>query len=361
MASPAETAIAAVDEARLNELIGRILGEFGAVASAPLVVLGDRLGLYKAMAGAGPMTADDLSEKTGIRLRYLQEWLNAQAASGFVGYDPATEAFTLSPEAAVAFAEDGHPACMLGGYDVLSSLFQDIDKVERAFRSGSGLGWHEHHPGLFAGTERFFRAGYKANLETSWIPALEGMAERMQDGARVADVGCGFGASTIVMAKAWPRSQFIGYDAHEPSIVAARERAREAGVADRVTFEVAQAKSYPGRDFDLVAFFDSLHDMGDPVGAARHVRTTLKEDGTWMLVEPFAHDSLQDNINPVGRVYYSASTMVCTPCSLSQEVGLGLGAQAGERRLKEVAREGGFTHFRRAAETPFNLVFEARA
>ena len=350
-----------IDEAKLNALLGRIVGEFGAIASAPLVILGDRLGLYKAMAGSGPMTADEISEKCGIRLRYAQEWLNAQAASGFIDYDPAKQTFGLSPEAAMALADDDSPVCMLGGFDVLMSFFHDIDKVERVFRSGSGLGWHEHHPALFAGTERFFRPGYNANLESSWIPALEGMKERLQSGARVADVGCGFGASTIVMAKAWPKSTFIGYDNHPPSIETARERAHAAGVGDRVTFEVAPAKSYPGRDFDLVAFFDCLHDMGDPVGAAKHVRDTLTDDGVWLLVEPFANDRLEDNLNPVGRVYYSASTMVCTPCSLSQEVALGLGAQAGEARLRDVAERGGFRHFRRAAETPFNLVFEARA
>ena len=349
-----------IDETRLNALMGRLVGEFGALASAPLVILGDRLGLYKAMAGAGPMTADGLGEKTGLRVRYAREWLNAQAASGFVEYDPVAETYALSPEAAMVLAEPDSPAFMIGGFEVLSAMFQDLDKVQKAFTDGTGLGWHEHSACLFSGTERFFRAGYNANLEPSWIPALDGMAERLRAGARVADVGCGFGASTIVLAKAYPASTFVGYDYHEPSIVAARERAREAGVADRVSFEVAGAKTYPGRGFDLVAFFDCLHDMGDPVGAAKHVRQTLADDGSWMIVEPFANDRVEDNLNPVGRIYYSASTMVCTPCSLSQEVGLALGAQAGEKRLREVASEGGFGRFRRAAETPFNLVFEAR-
>lgn len=350
-----------VDEEKLNALMGKMVSEFGAIASAPLVVLGDRLGLYKAMAGAGPMTADQLSEKTGLRLRYAQEWLNAQAASGFVAYEPGAQTYALSPEAAMVLADDTSPTFMGGGYEVMLSMFLDLDKVQKAFVDGTGLGWHEHHACLYSGTERFFRAGYNANLEPSWIPALDGMAERLRAGARVADVGCGFGASTIVLARAYPQSTFVGYDYHEPSIVAARERARAAGVADRVSFEVAGAKTYPGRGFDLVAFFDCLHDMGDPVGAARHVRETLADDGIWMIVEPFANDRVEDNLNPVGRVYYSASTMVCTPCSLSQEVGLGLGAQAGEQRLREVAGEGGFTRFRRAAQTPFNLVFEARA
>ena len=349
-----------IDDDKLNALLERMVGEFGAMASAPLVVLGDRLGLYKAMAGAGPVTADQLSERTGLRLRYAQEWLNAQAASGFVDYDPGAQTFALSPEAALVLADDTSPAFMVGGFEVLSSLFLDLDKVQKAFRDGTGLGWHEHHPSLFSGTERFFRAGYNANRAPSWIPALDGMRERLDAGARVADVGCGFGASTIVMAQAYPASAFVGYDFHEPSIIAARERAAAAGVADRVRFEVAGAKTYPGRDFDLVAFFDCLHDMGDPVGAATHVRETLSPDGIWMIVEPFANDRLEDNINPVGRIFYSASTLVCTPCSLSQEVGLALGAQAGERRLAEVARQGGFSRFRRATQTPFNLVFEAR-
>ncbi|MDM0113667.1 class I SAM-dependent methyltransferase [Variovorax sp. J22R133] len=350
-----------IDENKLNALLGRMVEEFGAMASAPLVILGDRLGLYKAMAGAGPLTVDQFSEKTHLRLRYALEWLNAQAASGFVDYDPKAQTYTFSPEAALALADDSSPAFMVGGFECLMSMFLDIDKVQKAFRDGTGLGWHEHHPSLFTGTERFFRAGYNASLEPSWIPALDGMSERLQAGARVADVGCGFGASTIVLAQAYPRSTFIGYDFHEPSISAARERAAAAGVADRVSFEVAGAKTYPGRDFDLVAFFDCLHDMGDPVGAARHVRETLAPNGTWMIVEPFANDRLEDNINPVGRIFYSASTMICTPCSLSQEVGLGLGAQAGEERLGKVVREGGFGRFRRAAQTPFNLVFEARA
>ena len=349
------------DEDKLNALMGKVVGEFGALASAPLVILGDRLGLYRAMAGAGPLTPDQLSEKTRLRVRYAQEWLNAQAASGFIDYDPGTETYALSPEAAMVFAEEDSPTFMGGGYEVLQALFMDIDKVQKAFVDGTGLGWHEHHPSLFSGTERFFRAGYNANLEPSWIPALDGMAERLRAGARVADVGCGFGASTIVMAKAYPASTFVGYDYHEPSIAAARKRAAAAGVEDRVSFEVAGSTSYPGRDFDLVAFFDCLHDMGDPVGAAKHVRSTLAEDGTWMIVEPFAHDRVEDNLNPVGRIYYSASTMICTPCSLAQDVGLGLGAQAGEKRLRGVAEQGGFSRFRRAAETPFNLVFEARA
>jgi SAM-dependent methyltransferase len=349
-----------IDEDKLNALMGKVVGEFGALASAPLVILGDRLGLYKAMAGAGPMTADELGEKTHLRLRYAQEWLNAQAASGFVEYDPRKETYALSPEAALVFADDDSPTFMGGGYEVLMAMFNDVDKVQKAFVDGTGLGWHEHHPALFSGTERFFRAGYNANLEPSWIPALDGMAERLRAGARVADVGCGFGASTIVLAKAFPASSFVGYDYHEPSIAAARQRAADAGVADRVRFEVAGARTYPGRGFDLVAFFDCLHDMGDPVGAAKHVRSTLADDGIWMIVEPFANDRVEDNLNPVGRIFYSVSTLVCTQASLAQEVGTALGAQAGEARLRDIVTKAGFTRFRRAAETPFNLVLEAR-
>ncbi|MCL4182924.1 MAG: methyltransferase domain-containing protein [Burkholderiaceae bacterium] len=351
----------AVDEAKLNDLVGRIVGEFGAIASAPLVVLGDRLGIFRKMAGAGAMSADDVSEATGIRLRYAQEWLNAMAASGYVEYDAAGDSYRLSDEAALVFVDENSPAYLAGGFEVLSSFFHDLDKVQHAFTTGTGLGWHQHHPMLFSGTERFFRAGYNAHLVPEWIPALEGVDARLRAGARVADVGCGFGASTIVMANAYPKSQFTGFDYHPQSIETANRKAREAGVADRVTFRTAGAKDYPGEDYDLIAFFDCLHDMGDPVGAGRHVRETLAPDGAWLIVEPFAGDTVTENLNPVGRVYYAASTMVCTPCSLSQEVGLGLGAQAGERRLRKVAEEAGFSHFRRATQTPFNLIFEARA
>lgn len=350
-----------VDASKLESLVGRIVGEFGAIASAPLVVLGDRLGLYRAMADGRRMTADDLARATALRPRYAQEWLAAQAASGFVDHHADDDTYSLSPEAATVFTDESSPAFMGGGYEVLSSMFFDLDKVERAFRDGTGLGWHEHHACLYRGTERFFRAGYNAHLAGEWIPSLEGVERRLRGGGRVADVGCGHGASTVVMARAFPESTFVGYDYHAPSIEVARRRAKDAGVDDRVRFEVAGAKTYPGDGFDLVTFFDCLHDMGDPVGAARHVRESLADGGTWMVVEPFAGDTVADNLNPVGRIFYSASTMVCTPCSLAQEVGLGLGAQAGERRLRGVAEEAGFTHWRRATQTPFNLVFEARA
>jgi SAM-dependent methyltransferase len=350
----------AFDETKLNAMVGKIVDEFGAIATAPLVVLGDRLGIFRKMAGAGPMDADALAEAAGIRLRYAREWLNAMAASGYVDYDPAGDTYSLSEEAAMLLVDENSPAFMIGGFEVLGSFFHDLDKIQRAFTTGSGLGWHEHHPMLFSGTERFFRPGYNAHLVPEWIPALEGADAKLRHGARVADVGCGYGASTIVMARAYPESQFVGFDYHPHSIEVASRKAAEAGLADRVQFRVAGAKDYPGDGYDMVAFFDCLHDMGDPVGAGRHVRETLAPDGHWLIVEPFAGDAVAENLNPVGRIYYAASTMICTPCSLSQEVGLGLGAQAGERRLRQVAEEAGFGRFRRATQTPFNLVFEAR-
>ena len=349
-----------IDETKLNEFMGKALGDMGAAMNAALVLLGDELGLYKAMAGAGPMTADVLAEKTGTFPRYVREWLSAQAASGYVTYDPATRTFTLPPEQAMALAQEGSPAFIAGAFQIIRSVMLDEPVVRDAFKSGKGVGWHEHSPGLFQGTERFFRPGYVAHLTTEWIPALDGADEKLQRGARVADVGCGHGASTILMAQAYPNSRFFGFDYHEPSIEIARVTAEMAGVQDRVTFESAPSKSYPGGDYDLVAFFDCLHDMGDPIGAAAHVRQSLAPDGTWMIVEPFAHDQLENNLNPVGRIFYAASTMICTPASRSQEVGLALGAQAGEAQLREVVTQGGFTRFRRATETPFNLILEAR-
>ena len=347
-----------VDPDKLNAFLGRMVGDLGAIASGALVLLGDRLGLFRAMRGGEAMSADDLAQRTGTHERHVREWLAAQAAAGYVDYDEATETFCLNPEQAAVFADEGSPASMAGAFEVLSSLWIDEPKVAEAFRHGRGLGWHEHSQCLFRGTERFFRPGYNANLVPSWLPALDGVVDKLRRGATVADVGCGHGASTIVMARAFPKSRFIGFDYHAPSVQAATRAAREAGVTN-VRFEVAQAKSFPGR-FDLVAFFDCLHDMGDPVGAASHVRKALEPDGTWMIVEPFAHDRLEQNLNPVGAVFYAASTVVCTPASLAQEVGLALGAQAGEARLRDVATQGGFTRFRRVAETPFNMVLEAR-
>jgi len=349
-----------VDPQKVEAFVGKAMGDIGGALTAALVVLGDKLGLYKAMAGAGPLTPAELASRTGTSERYVREWLSAQAASGYVTYDPATRRFTLPDEHAAALADEDSPACVLGGFQGMTAAMRAEPKVAEAFKSGGGVAWHEHDPGLFQGTERFFRPGYNANLVDHWIPALDGVREKLARGATVADVGCGHGASTIIMARAFPESHFVGFDYHPASIERARERAIAAGVQDRVRFEVAAAKDFPGSGYDLVTFFDCLHDMGDPIGAAAHVRQALAPDGTWMLVEPFAHDDVAENLNPIGRVFYSVSTLVCTPASLSQEVGLGLGAQAGEGRLREVVTRAGFQRFRRATETPFNLVLEVR-
>jgi SAM-dependent methyltransferase len=345
---------------KLNELVGKLVGDLGAAMAGAGILLGDRLGLYKAMADGALVTSSELAKKTGLHERYVREWLSGQAASGYIDYHAEKNAFSLSPEQAMAFAEEGSPAFFAGAFDVVQATYLDEPKVAEAFRTGKGVGWHEHSKCLFSGTERFFRPGYNANLVPSWIPALDGVEGKLKSGATVADVGCGHGASTIVMAQAYPNSKFFGFDYHAPSIERAKAAAKEAGVGDRITFAQASAKDFPAKGYDLVAFFDCLHDRGDPVGAGRHVKETLSKDGTWMIVEPFAHDDLKDNLNPVGRVYYAASTFICTPASLSQEVALGLGAQAGERRLRRVASEAGFTQFRRATETPFNMIFEVR-
>ena len=347
-----------IDEAGLNEFMGRCVGDLGAAISAALVVVGDKLGLYRAMAGGEPVTPEELAQRTGTDSRYVREWLSNQAAGGYVSYDGA--GFSLSPEQSLALAQEGSPAFVPGAFQLATALVRDEPMITRAFRTGEGVGWHEHDRDLFAGTERFFRPGYAANLVSAWIPALDGVEAKLAAGALVADVGCGHGASTLIMAEGFPRSEFVGFDYHEPSVEHARAAAAEAGVSDRVSFEVASAKEYPGEDYDLVAMFDCLHDMGDPVGAAAHVRASLSEDGTWLIVEPYAGDRLEDNLNPVGRVYYGASTLACTPASRDQEVGLALGAQAGEARLAEVITAGGFSRVRRATETPFNLVLEAR-
>jgi 2-polyprenyl-3-methyl-5-hydroxy-6-metoxy-1,4-benzoquinol methylase len=347
------------DPDKLNAFLGRMVGELGAIGTGALVVLGDRLGLFKAMRDGDKLTAAELAKRTGTHERYIREWLSAQAAAGYVEYDAGADQFYLNAEQATVFADEDSPAFMAGAFEVMASLWIDEPKVSDAFRTGKGLGWHDHSACLFRGTERFFRPGYNANLVKSWLPALDGVVAKLERGVAVADVGCGHGASTILMAKAFPQSRFTGFDYHAPSIERARKTAQEAGVAGNTQFEVASAKAYPGT-YDLVAFFDCLHDMGDPAGASTHVRQSLAPDGTWMIVEPFAHDHLSGNLNPVGRVYYAASTMVCTPASLSQEVGLGLGAQAGEVKLRQVVTAGGFTRFRRAAETPFNMVLEAR-
>jgi SAM-dependent methyltransferase len=344
----------------LNALLGRAVQDMGAALQAPLILIGDKLGLYRAMGDGVPVTPAELAMKTGTAERYVREWLNANAAGQLVQYDAAQGTYFMTPEQALVLALDDTPVHLPGFYHVLSSLMKDEEKLTEIYRTGKGMGWHEHEKGLFEGTERFFRPTYLANLVSSWIPALEGVEAKLKAGARVADIGCGHGASTLLMAKSYPKSKFFGFDYHLPSVEKAREKAKAAGVADRVTFEVAAAKDFPGVDYDLVAFFDCLHDMGDPVGAAGHVRTTLAPGGTWMIVEPFANDDTAANHNPIGRIFYSASATVCVPCSLAQEVGLGLGAQAGPARLEKVVRGGGFSHFRKAAETPFNLVFEAR-
>ncbi|WP_303831023.1 class I SAM-dependent methyltransferase [Asticcacaulis taihuensis] len=349
------------DPQKLDALVGRMVGELGAAVTGATVLLGDQLGIYKAMADGVPVTPESLARKTGYKERYLREWLSAQAAAEYIDYNDEDGTFSLSPEQAMAFADEDSPAFFGGAFEIMQSIWLDEPKIAEAFRTGAGVGWHDHSQCLFRGTERFFRPGYNAHLIEEWIPAIDGLKDKLEHGARVADVGCGHGASTILMAKAFPTAKLTGFDYHGPSIERARAAAKEAGVDDRVTFEQASAKDFPARDYDLVAMFDCLHDMGDPVGAGKHVRETLAPDGTWMIVEPFAHDTLKENLNPVGRIFYGASTMVCTPASLSQEVGLGLGAQAGEIRLRKVAMDAGFSHFRRATETPFNMVFDVRA
>ena len=349
----------AVDTVKLNEFLGRFVGDLGAAVHAGMAVIGERLGLYKALA-QGAMTSAELAGKTGTDERYVREWLSSQAAGGYVMYDKATHQFSLNEEQAFTLANEDSPAYLPGAFQVALGALAAVPRIADSFRSGAGMGWHEHNEDVFLGTEKFFRPGYTANLVSSWIPALDGVRARLEAGARVADVGCGLGSSTILMAKSFPKSQFFGFDYHDKSIEAAREAAKREGVDNRTSFAVASAKNYPGKDYDLVCVFDCLHDMGDPVGAAKHVRQSLRQDGCWMIVEPFAHDELNDNLNPIGRVYYSFSTLLCTPCSRSQEVGLCLGAQSGESRMREVIESGGFSRFRRATETPFNLVYEAR-
>lgn len=349
----------AIDSEKLDAFMGNFVHDLGAVLHAATVVVGDQLGLYKRLA-EGPSTVEQLAKRTETDPRYLREWLSAQAASGYVSYDAAADRFHLTEEQVLALAEEGSPAFIPGAFQVAVAQFKAIPKMASALRTGLGLGWHEHDPALFSGTERFFRPGYAAHLVAEWIPALQGMEQRLQAGASVADIGCGHGASTLMLAEAYPASRFTGFDYHPASIETARQRAIRAGLQDRVRFEVASAKEYPGSGYDLVAMFDCLHDMGDPVGAAAHVRGTLADDGTWMVVEPFANDRLEDNLNPIGRIFYSASTFICTPASRSQDVGACLGAQAGEARIRDVAVAGGFQRFRRAAETPFNLIYEVR-
>jgi SAM-dependent methyltransferase len=350
----------AIDEEKLMAFVLGAVEEVGATVNTALVVMGDRLGLYRALAGAGPTSPEELSDRCRVSARYVREWLNAQAAGGYVSYDAESGRYTLPAEQAAALTDEDNPAYLPGFFQIALGTVRDAPAVIEAARTGAGLGWHEHTHDVHEGCERFFRPGYNANLVTSWLPALDGVVERLKRGITVADVGCGHGASTILMAEAYPRSTFVGSDYHEESIETARARAEAAGVADRVRFEKAPADGFSGEGYELVTMFDCLHDMGDPVGAARHVRETIAPDGVWMIVEPMAGDRVEDNLNPIGRAYYGFSTFLCTPASLSQDVGLALGAQAGEARLREVVAAGGFTRFRRAAETPFNLVLEAR-
>jgi SAM-dependent methyltransferase len=348
-----------VDPKRLEEFMGRAVVDLGAAASAALVLIGDRLGLYKELA-RGPATPAELARRTGTLERYVEEWLGNQAAGGYVTLDAASGTYFLTPEQAMALAQDDSPVFLPGAFQMLQAMWKAESRIEENFRTGEGLPWTEQDRSLFEGTERFFRPGYAAHIEKEWIPALQGVEAKLRSGARVADVGCGHGASTVILAKAFPKSRFVGFDFHPESIETARKRAAAARVSDRVEFQVAPATGYPGKDYDLVAHFDCLHDLPDPVGAARRARESLARDGTWMIVEPFAGNSVAENLNPVGRVFYAASTMFCVPNALAFH-GAALGAQAGEARIGAVAREAGFGQFRRATQTPFNLVFEARA
>lgn len=351
---------APIDPDKLMDFVHRAVGEVGATLNTALVVLGDKLGYYRAIAEHGPITPAELSLATDTAQPYAREWLNAQAAGDYLTYDPSTKRYALAPEYAIALTDAESPAFLPGLFQTALGTVQATSHIIDAARSGAGFGWHEHDSDLHDGCERFFRPAYLASLVEAWIPALDGVEQKLRDGARVADVGCGYGASTILLAQAFPNSTFVGFDYHVGSIEAARARAIEAGVADRVRFEVATADSFGGEGYDLVAMFDCLHDMGDPVGAAHHVRSVLADDGTWMIVEPMAGDHVEDNFNPVGRVYYGFSTLVCTPSSLSQDVGLALGTQAGPARIGDVAEAGGFSRFASVAETPLHRVIEAR-
>ncbi len=331
----------------------------GAGANAPLVLLGDKLGLYEKLSEGGAMTSQALADATGTAERYVREWLSAQAATGYVDYDASSKSFFMTPEQTAVFGNRRSPALMTGAFYSIAAVFHNADKVEAAFKSGEGIGWGDNHTCLFCGTEKFFSPSYEYNLVSSWIPALDGVREKLEKGAKVADIGCGHAASTVFMATAFPNSTFHGFDYHDKSIEVAKAKAEKAGLTN-ISFELAKADEFPGKDYDFVAFFDCLHDMGDPVGVCAHVKSVLKPDGTCMIVEPFANDSLEENLNPVGRAFYAFSTTLCVPCSLNQEVGLALGAQAGEARLKEAITSGGFSRFNKAAETPFNLILEAR-
>lgn len=346
-----------IDESSLNAMIGKVIGDVAGAMAVFMAYLGDRAGVFVAMDGAGPLTLDQLAAKTRLNPRYLHEWLGAVSAAGYVTFDPQRDTFELGPEQALIFTREGQPACMQGFFQLLMAQFEGHEKATETFISGEGRAWGDHSQCLFCGTDRFFRPGYEAHLIESWIPALSGVEDKLKAGAKVADIGCGHGSSSILLARAFPQSTVYGFDFHAPSIEAARAKAAEAGV-ENVRFEVARAQDYPGEGFDLACIFDALHDMGDPVGAARHIRATLAHGGALMLVEPMAGDTMAENMHPIGQIFYAGSTTICTPASLSQEVGLGLGAQAGQKRLTEVLNEAGFAHVRRAAETPTNMVLE---
>ena len=350
----------AIDEAKLEAFMGKVVTEMGAGLGMPLHRLGDQLGIWKAMAGAGPLTPTDVAERTGCYERHIREWLAAESVGGFVEYDETTGTFTLPDEVAFAMADESSPVFLGGAWQLAASVWEALPKLAQAYTTGGGVAWADHSHDLFEGVERFFRPGYNANLVTAWLPALDGVVEKLERGATVADVGCGHGASTIIMAQAFPNSTFTGFDYHDASIVAARKAAAEAGVADRVSFEVAPAQTYPGTGYDLVCFFDCLHDMGDPDTAAQHVRSTLADDGTWLLVEPYSNGNLVADSNPVGRVFYSSSVLICLPASLADEGRRGLGNQVGDTPWSEILGAAGFSSVRRATETPFNRVFEVR-
>ena len=354
------TEVAMIDEAKLEAFVGQAVVDMGAAISGLMLHLGDRLGLYRAMAGAGPITSATLAERTGTSERYVREWLGNQAAGGYVVYRPADATYELPAEQAMVVAHDDSPVFLAGAFETIASCYADHDQFADAFRTGAGIDWHAHDDRLFTGINRMFRPGYAAHLVDGWLPALDGVVEKLRSGAAVADLGCGLGASTLILAQAFERSSFRGFDLHEPSIEAAREAAVDLGIQSRATFEVATGSDFPGTRYDLVCLFDALHDMGDPVGVGRRIRESLAPDGTLMLVEPRAGDAVEDNLNPVGRAYYGLSTVICTPGSLAQDVGLALGAQAGERRITGVLHEAGFSRVRRATETPLNIIVEAR-
>lgn len=348
-----------VNEEKLHALLGQVVTEMGAAANGPLVTIGDKLGLYTVLSKSGQLSSQELATKTNTAERYVREWLSAQAASGYVEYDSVNKKFFMTPEQTMVFGDRKSPVFMTGAFYAISSVYHDEPKIEKAFKTGEGVSWGDHNSCLFCGTEKFFSPSYEGNLINSWLPSLEGVVEKLEQGAKVADIGCGHAASTIIMAKAYPKSTFIGFDFHNKSIEQAKERAKDASLTN-ISFEVATAKDFSGKDYDLITYFDCLHDMGDPVGACSHAKAALKPNGTCMIVEPYAKDTLEENLNPVGRAFYAFSTSLCVPCSLNQEVGLSLGAQAGEKLLKETITSGGFSQFRLATETPFNLILEAR-